>query len=136
MRREIIALARKKIVACRVRQREMHMQAAAREFGIGLSHESGRITMLIGHAFNETLEQDRIVGRAHGVGFMFEHNLELPWRIFRDQSPRGQTHLFGTCKDVIHKGREIFKVLHEAGLQIGRCVAIGRGRRLGLAALR
>ena len=90
--------------------------------------------MRVGRAFDEAFEHDGIVGGAHRVGAVGQHNLELARCIFRNQGASGQAHFFRAGKDVIKEGRKVFQILHETGLKMLRRIAIGRLRRLCLAA--
>ena len=86
--------------------------------------------MAFGHAFHEALVKNGVVRRAHGVSAMFENDLELAGRIFRDQRAGRQAHLLRAIEDVIQEGREVLEVLHQIGLMMRGCETVGRGGRL------
>src|SRR3989338_6283307 len=85
---------------------------------IGFCHEGCDEAMPCGDAFHEALVEDRVVGRAHRIVAMFEHDLELARRIFGNERSCGETHLLRAVENVVQEGRKIFQVLHEIGLEM------------------
>src|SRR5690606_26312990 len=72
-----VALTCEQVAARVISERDMNMHAAVRKLRIWLCHEGRGEAVAVCHAFHKALVENGIIGSAHGVLAMFQHDLEL-----------------------------------------------------------